>query len=59
MSTDSNEPKTPEEIEVTPEMIEIGAEVILGEVGGADLGGLFSAPELARQVYLAMSSARR
>jgi len=28
-------------IEITPEMIEIGADVILGVVGGADLGGFF------------------
>ena len=39
-------------------MIEIGADVILAEVGGAELGGMFSAPELARRVYLAMASAR-
>ena len=42
-------------IEITPEMIEIGADVILGVVGGADLGGFFSAPELAEKVFRAMA----
>ena len=45
------------EIEVTPEMIGAGAEAILREVGGADLGGFFSARDLAAQVYLAMRRA--
>jgi hypothetical protein len=40
------------EIEVTPEMIEAGAEVILCEFGGCDV--FFSAPDLAKQVFLAM-----
>jgi hypothetical protein len=40
-------------------MIEAGADVIMCEVGGSeDLGGHFSAPELARRVYLAMSLIR-
>ena len=43
------------EIEVTSQMIEAGADVILGETGGADLGGAFSAPNLAEQVFRAMS----
>ena len=51
----SSEAGAPEaEIEITPEMIEAGAEAILGEVGGADLGGFFSAPDLAVAVYRAM-----
>jgi hypothetical protein len=39
---------------LTPQMVEAGEEVILEEVGGADLGGLFSAAGLAVKVYLAM-----
>ena len=45
-------------IEITPEMLDAGEHAILCEVGGADLGGLFSAHELARRVYLAMFSLR-
>ena len=45
-----------EEIEVTEEMVEAGEDVILCEVGGADLGALFSASDLAKRVYLAMQS---
>ncbi len=45
-------------IEVTPEMIEAGTDAVLSVVGGADLGGLFSASELAVKVYLAMYTAR-
>jgi hypothetical protein len=43
------------EIEVTPEMIEAGEEAILCVVGGADLGGWFSADDLAKRVFLAMA----
>jgi len=43
------------EVEITPEMIEAGEGVILGAVGGADLGGYFSARDLAAEVYLAMA----
>jgi len=43
-----------DEIEITPEMIEAGESVILSEVGGADLGGWFSASDLAVRVFLAM-----
>lgn len=39
----------------TPAMIEAGAQVILEEVGGADLGGFFSAPDLAARVFAAMT----
>ena len=28
--------------EITPEMLDAGAEALLGELGGADLGGYFS-----------------
>lgn len=45
------------EIEITPEMIDAGEDAILCAVGGADLGGAFSAADLARQVYLAMRRA--
>lgn len=45
-------------IEVTPEMIQAGEAAILEEVGGADdLGGYFSAPNLAVKVYRAMATA--
>ena len=46
------------EAEITPAMIDAGEEVILCETGGADLGGLFSASDLAVRVYRAMNSAR-
>jgi hypothetical protein len=38
-------------------MIEAGEAIILGEVGGADLGGFFSARDLAKSVYEAMRHA--
>jgi len=47
-----------EEIEITPAMLDAGEETILGEVGGAPLGGFFSARDLARQVYEAMEAHR-
>jgi hypothetical protein len=47
------------EIEITPEMIDAGSEAILGRVGGANLGGFFSAPQLAEQVYRAMANCRQ
>ena len=53
MSTEREYPE-PTKAEITAEMITAGEEVILGEVGGADLGGYFSARDLARRVYLAM-----
>jgi hypothetical protein len=43
--------------EITPEMIAAGEKAILETVGGADLGGYFSAPDLAIEVYKAMRSA--
>lgn len=43
---------------VTSEMVSAGEESILAEVGGADLGALFSARDLAIKVYLAMSLLR-
>ena len=43
------------ELEVTPAMIEAGAEAIMGRVGGADLGGYFSPLDLAGEVFRAMA----
>jgi basic membrane lipoprotein Med (substrate-binding protein (PBP1-ABC) superfamily) len=54
----TTEPQDDGEIEITSEMIEAGADVILCEVGGADLGGLFSADDLATRVYRAMDNLR-
>lgn len=51
----SNDSDSNEEA-VTSEMIEAGATAILERVGGADLGGWFSAEELATRVYLAMAA---
>jgi hypothetical protein len=45
----------PSEFTITPEMIEAGEDIILQVVGGADLGGYFSASELAMSVYQAMA----
>lgn len=42
--------------EITPEMIDAGEDEILGAVGGAELGGHFSARELATEVYRAMTN---
>lgn len=47
-----------DDVEITPEMIKAGEMVILENVGGADLGGAFSASDLAREVYRAMISAQ-
>jgi basic membrane lipoprotein Med (substrate-binding protein (PBP1-ABC) superfamily) len=46
--------QTEPEATITPEMLEAGADAILCEVGGADLGGFFSAYDLAERVYRAM-----
>lgn len=46
------------EIEVTPAMVEVGADTILREPGVADLGVFFSARDLAVKVYGAMTRAR-
>lgn len=43
---------------VTPEMLAAGEEAVNCEVGGADLGGYFSASDLALRVYQAMVQAR-
>ena len=48
-----------DKIEVTPEMVEAGVDVIWRELGGADLGGQFSADDLVKRVYRAMCNARR
>jgi hypothetical protein len=53
----TTEPEQNGEIEITEEMIEAGEHVILCEVGGAELGGYFSAGDLAKRVYLAMRGA--
>jgi len=46
----------PVEIEITPEMIDAGEETIWGVVGDADLGGFFSARDLAISVFRAMAT---
>lgn len=45
--------------DITPEMVEAGETIILEAVGGGDLGGMFSAADLARGVFEAMVAARR
>jgi hypothetical protein len=47
----------PDTREITPAMIEAGETAILEAVGGADLGGTFSASDLAREVFAAMVAA--
>jgi hypothetical protein len=42
-------------VEIGEAMVDAGADVILGELGGADLGGHFSAADLARRVYAGMA----
>ena len=44
--------------EITAAMLDEGERAVLREVGGADLGGLFSARDLAASVYSAMYSQR-
>ena len=44
------------EIHISPAMLEAGTAEVLGSVGGADLGGHFSAEELASNVYRVMAS---
>ena len=51
-------PNQCEGIEATPRMVDVGAEVIVSEVGGADLGGFFSPHDLAARVFSAMESAK-
>lgn len=46
------------EVEVTEEMIATGERAVLSRVGGADLGGHFSARDLAILVYQAMERRR-
>lgn len=52
-------PSSESEIEVTSEMIEAGEVAIWERLGGYDLGGRFSARQLAEEVYRAMASRRR
>jgi hypothetical protein len=47
-------PNNQEDVQITSVMISAGESAILGEIGS--LGGLFSASDLARKVYLAMAS---
>lgn len=42
------------EFEISQEMIEAGERVVLEELGGADLGGLFAPDIFAQRVLLAM-----
>jgi hypothetical protein len=46
--------KKADAFEITQAMIEAGEEAILCQVGGADLGGFFSARDLAISVFRAM-----
>jgi hypothetical protein len=48
-----------QEIEITPEMVEAGADVLLGEFGGDGSNHFWSAPDLAREVYRAMTKAAK
>lgn len=41
-------------IEISAGMLDAGEQAILEEVGGADLGGFFSARDLAEKVFAAM-----
>jgi hypothetical protein len=43
---------------ITKEMIEAGEDVIRGRIGDADVGGYFSASDLAIKVYEAMVAAK-
>ena len=45
------------DVEITPEMIEVGESILLGELGGA-VTSFWSAPDLAVSVYRAMASLR-
>lgn len=48
-----------EEIEITAEMVEAGESVLWRELGGfPTLAADFSAPEMAKKVFLAMASHR-
>ena len=45
--------------EITEEMIEAGEGAIMGRIGGADLGGAFSARDLAILVFSAMAGRQK
>lgn len=47
------------EIEITPEMIAAGEQAILEQVGWAEFGPSFSAPDLAAEIFRAMRGLRR
>ena len=46
-------------VEITPEMIEVGADVILADLGMVSVWGSEGPSILATQVYSAMEAARR
>lgn len=48
-----------DKIEVSGEMLDAGEDAVLGEVGGADLGGHFDPREFAATVYRAMERVHR
>jgi hypothetical protein len=54
---DAARARTPEEIEITPEMIEAGALVLI-EIFGDSACFFWSAPEVANQVFRAMEASR-
>ncbi len=54
--SETGAPEEEPEIKITPKMMEAGADIILGSVGGADLGESFCAPDLAAKVYRAMDA---
>jgi hypothetical protein len=59
MRANRSAPVPEAQLDLTPEMIRAGADAVLSVIGGADLGGHFSAPALAEEVFAAMDSARR
>jgi hypothetical protein len=58
LRSDATGAGAPDEIEITPAMIEAGEDVLLGELGGA-VTSYWSAPELAKRVFEAMASVDR
>lgn len=59
MAKDAANRPANDDVEITREMVEVGEDVILGELGGAPIGGTFSPFDLARAVYSAMERSRR
>lgn len=58
METDKRNDRSTDEIEVTPAMIEAGADVIVSCHGVGECGIWFPVRELAEKVFLAMAHAR-